>query len=64
MKPIRITGDLIEIGDLEANRPGLRIDMGDDIVSVFGLTREQLMGLNAHLFTRITLEITLTGEAS
>ena len=55
---MEIEGIVVEMGDLYGlNTPGLRMEVGDQLVEIVGLTREQIRSMPPVMFKRVTLRI-------
>lgn len=58
---MKIEGTLVEMGDLnDLGSPGLRIEVGDQIIEVLGLTRDQIKQMPAAMFKTITVTFALS----
>jgi hypothetical protein len=57
---MNIKGTVIEMGSLEDMRePGIRIEYGDQIIVISGLTRAQIYAMPSFMFREVTVEIEL-----
>ena len=55
---MKIEGTLVEMGDLDGlGTPGLRVEVGDQIIEITGLTREQIKLLPAAMFKRVVITL-------
>jgi len=53
-----IEGTVVEMGDLDwLSTPGLRIESGDQIIDVLGLTRDQIKALPNVMFKRVRISV-------
>ena len=53
-----IEGIVVEMGDLDGlTTPGIRMEVGDQIVEIVGLTRDQIRAMPPFMFKRVTLRI-------
>lgn len=60
---MRIEGTVVEMGDLEGfdtPTPGLRIEVGEQIVEISGLTREQIKAMPPVMFRKVALTLDAT----
>jgi hypothetical protein len=63
MSTLTLRGELCELGDIEPDAPGIRIQLEDGrLITVLGLTVAEIQSLPAMLFTDVSL--TLSGEAA
>lgn len=59
---MKIEGTVVEIGDLDGfatPTPGIRIEVGEQIVEISGLTREQIKAMPPVMFRKVTLTLEL-----
>ena len=58
---MEIIGTVVEMGDLDGlTTPGMRIEVGDQILEIVGLTRDQIKAMPPVMFKRVTLRIEAT----
>jgi hypothetical protein len=55
---VKIEGTVVEMGDLDGmTAPGIRVESGDQLLSISGLTRAQLAELPPVLFRNVVLTL-------
>lgn len=57
---MKIEGTVVEMGDLEGfptPTPGLRIERGNEVIEIAGLSRDEIKALPNLLFKRVTINV-------
>ena len=55
---MKIEGTLVEMGDLDGwGAPGLRVEVGEQIVEITGLTRDQIKSMPPAMFKRVVITL-------